>query len=165
MKALPSLTLTLSVSLSCSLTNTPTRLAKTYNTAWRPLTHGNQPWPWHVLLHSAFELCLWTRACLCVDTVILWGFHIKWSCQALVDLMSKQRTVLVVFHTFVAMALYLTAAHSHSVGLCTHFFALMLQSLLKPGCFDYSVDRGAFILISWQFKRRLHPSVEWSERA
>lgn len=90
--------------------------------------------------------------------------HKKRSSQVLGALTSKQsQTVIVVFHTFVVTVLYSTAAYilatSHHSGNFSHFFGLILQSLLKPICFAHLIGNCAFILIASQFKRRLRQAV------
>lgn len=53
----------------------------------------------------------------------------------------------------------------HSGNFFTHFFGLILQSLLKPICLAHLIGNSAFILIASQFKRGLRQTVPWSERA
>lgn len=87
----------------------------------------------------------------------------KISSQALIALMVKQRTMLILFHTCVVIVLRFTAAfwptHITLWEFFTHFFGLILQSFLKPVCFDHLIGNFAFILIALQFKRRLRQAV------
>lgn len=112
----------------------------TQTTAWRPATHENQPWLCHVLLHtSLLSLCCFTYLSFCKKRSIL--------IQTLVCLYTF---VVTVYRAGVIMSLW---------EFFTHFFGLVLQSLLKPICFAHLIANSSFILIASQFKRGLRQIV------
>lgn len=134
-------------------------LVETYTTAWRPWTHQTHDPDTSfriVLLIFAYEL-LYISIC---GIILLWSTKIESSLSAVT---SKQiQTVAVLFQTFVVAIVHSSMCLGQLTSLWeffTHFFGLILQSLLKPVCFAHLIGNCAFILSASQFKRGLRQAV------
>lgn len=131
---------TVSVSLSCSLTHPP-----------RPLPGDRR------LMKTSRGSDMSCCILLCLDYVLS---RTKVSTER-DELWSRQWCVLhLCGHSAQSRSDHVT------LGIFfTYFCGLILQSLLKPICFAHLLGNSAFILIASQFKCGLCQIVPWSERA
>lgn len=96
----------------------------------------------------------------CVGLCVAYVLHIPWILQK--EIHSEPDPG--VFCTFV-VAVHGAGVITSLWEFFTHFFGLILQSLLKPICFAHLIGNSAFIVIAAQFKRGLRQLMPWSERA